>query len=182
MPTAKVTRLPARRSRLVERFMELRPALVAIMQAAVPEELRTELGAITGHQLQALARLPRGGLTMHELAQALEISGASACALADRLVSRGLVVRETDTADRRVVRLVRTELGDHLAGRYAESKHRQVAALFGRLSDEQAEEFVKVIELLAADLAGEATSPLTAAPAIAPIKPIKAPKASEVSS
>lgn len=152
MPTASVKRRPARRSELVERFMALRPVLVARMQAAVPEEIRNELGAVTSHQLQALSQLPRAGLTMHELARAIEISGASACALADRLVSRGLAARETDAADRRVVRLVRTELGDQLAERYDESKRRQIAVLLERLTDEQAEQFLGVIELLAGEV------------------------------
>lgn len=162
----KVTRLKAeshdRRSQLVERFMTLRPALVSVMQAVVPEEVRDELGAVTSHQLQALTLLPAAGLTMHELAKALQISSASACALADRLVRRHLVVRADDPSDRRIVRLVRTAVGDQLALRWAEAKRRSIAALLERLSDDQAEQFLALVEVLAEHGSPVAEPPLAA--------------------
>lgn len=143
-----------RRASLVDAFLEIRPAVVSRLQAAVPEELRTELGVVTAHQLQAISQLPADGLTMHELASALKVSGPAACTLADRLVGRGLAGRMPDPADRRVVRLVPTSEGRALAKRYEEAQRLTLAAMLEKLSDDQLAAFVDIMESLAAADAG----------------------------
>src|SRR5579875_3041423 len=86
-------RSAAWRAEILTRFMELRPTVLARMQASVPAELRAGFESVTGRQLQALARLPAEGLTMHDLAARLRVSGAAASVLADKLVSQGLAER-----------------------------------------------------------------------------------------
>jgi DNA-binding MarR family transcriptional regulator len=146
----KAERRSAGRAAAVERFLELRPAVVARMQASIPAELRAELKPITLHQLQALSTLPAEGMTMHELASSLKISGATASALADRLVAQDLVRRATDPTDRRVVRLVPTAKGRSLARRHREAQRRAVAGLLNLLSDEQVAAWLDIMETLAA--------------------------------
>src|SRR6266542_4153433 len=131
-------RTAARRAQTVARFVELRPAVLARMRESVPDELRAGRGAATGRQLQALARLPWDGLTMRELAGFLRVTGAAASVLADRLVAQGLVERRADRGDRRIVRLAPTPEG------------RAVAALLERLSDDQVEVWLDIMETLAA--------------------------------
>ncbi len=143
-------RTAARRAQTVARFVELRPAVLARMRESVPDELRAGRGAATGRQLQALARLPWDGLTMRELAGFLRVTGAAASVLADRLVAQGLVERRADRGDRRIVRLAPTPEGLAVAERYREAQRRAVAALLERLSDDQVEAWLDIMETLAA--------------------------------
>lgn len=148
-----------RKSRTVaaDRFLELRSTVLARMQASVPADLQAELGAATSHQLEALGRLPDGGLTMHQLASSLAISGAAACALADRLVTQGLAERLTSPDDRRVVRLAPTAKGRGLAQRHQEAQRRAVVDLMKRLDDRQVAAWLDIMETLAG--ADEGDSP-----------------------
>jgi MarR family transcriptional regulator, transcriptional regulator for hemolysin len=142
-------RTAAWRAQAVERVVELRPAVLALMRESVPNELQG-FGQATGRQLQALARLPADGMTMRELAAFLRVTGAAASVLADRLVGPGLAVRLADPGDRRVVRLAPTPAGMAVAERYRENQRRAVGAALDRLSDAQVIAWLDVMETLAA--------------------------------
>lgn len=135
----------------VERLLELRPTVLKRMQASVPPDVQAELGAATPHQLEALARLPDAGLTMHQLAASLAVSGAAACALADRLVAQDLAERLTDRDDRRIIRLAPTGKGRALAERHREAQRRVLTGLVERLDDRQVLAWLDIMETLAAD-------------------------------
>jgi DNA-binding MarR family transcriptional regulator len=137
------------RDEAVERFVQLRPAVLARMTASTPPELRAEFENVTGRQLQGLNVLPEAGLTMSELASSLGVSGATASVLSDRLVSQGLAVRGTDPADRRIVRLAPSSRGTALAARYREAQRRAVAALLDCLTDEQVTAWLDIMQTLA---------------------------------
>jgi DNA-binding MarR family transcriptional regulator len=66
------------------------------------------------HQvLLAIKGFPeKGGMSIGELAERLQVRHHSAVGLVDRLVLKKLVVRKPDPADRRQVDLELTELGD----------------------------------------------------------------------
>lgn len=151
MPERRTGPLPAGSSRAaaVDRFVQLRPVVLARMTASVPPELRAGFESITRRQLQALDVLPATGLTMRELASALGVSGATATVLGDRLVAQGLAVRDTDAADRRVVRLAPSPQGSALIGRYREAQRRAVAALLDSLTDEQVTAWLDIMQTLA---------------------------------
>ena len=137
------------RDEAVERFVRLRPAVLALMAASTPPELRAGFESVTGRQLQALNVLPESGLTMSELAASLGVSGATASVLSDRLVAQGLAVRGTDPADRRIVRLAPSPAGTALAVRYREAQRRAVAAMLDRLTDEQVTAWLDIMQTLA---------------------------------
>lgn len=145
-----------------ERFLELRPTVLARMQALVPLDLQAELGAATSHQLEALGRLPDAGLTMHQLASSLAISGAAASALADRLVAQGLAERLTSPDDRRVVRLAPTARGRRLAQQHRYAQRRAMVGLMARLDDRQVAAWLDIMETLAADEGEPPAEALTA--------------------
>ena len=65
----------------------------------------------------AVAAKAKGPLSQSELAQRLDVEGATMVAMVDRLVKAGLVVREPSLTDRRVKRVVLTPAGDLLYGR-----------------------------------------------------------------
>lgn len=138
------------REAAVDRFLDLRPAVMARMNDSLHAELRAEFESITVHQVKALIRLPADGLTMHELADGLKVTGATACALADRLVTQGLAERGADSLDRRVVRLCLSPSGASLAERYRAAQRQGVAAMFAMLSDEQVRAWLEIMETLAA--------------------------------
>lgn len=133
----------------MHRYLELRPLVRAHMAAVVPSELQQEFESVTPHQLRALVLLSDTGLTMHKLALALGITDATATILADRLVSQGLAIRQSDPSDRRVVRLVASGNGRDLAQRYTKVELTAAGELFELLSDEQVIGFIDVMETLA---------------------------------
>jgi MarR family transcriptional regulator, transcriptional regulator for hemolysin len=153
-------RTAAWRAQIVARVVQLRPVVLALMRESVPDELQAGLRGVTGRQLQALARLPRDGMTMGELAAFLKVTGAAASVLAERLVAQGLAARHADPGDRRVVRLAPTPEGMAVAERYRDNQRRAVAALLDRLSDAQVAAWLDVMETLAA---GGEPAPRTAA-------------------
>jgi MarR family transcriptional regulator for hemolysin len=65
----------------------------------------------------AVAAKAKGPLSQSELAQRLDVEGATMVAMVDRLVKAGLVVREPSLTDRRVKRVVLTPAGEALYDR-----------------------------------------------------------------
>jgi DNA-binding MarR family transcriptional regulator len=157
-------RTAAWQAQIIARVVELRPAVLALVRESVPDELQG-FGQATGRQLQALARLPRDGMTMGELAAFLRVTGAAASVLADRLVAQGLAVRHADLADRRIVKLTPTPEGTAVAERYRDNQHRAIAALLDRLSDAQVAAWLDIMETLAAAGMPTARSEEAAVPA-----------------
>ena len=147
------------RVQVVARFLELRPVVLARMRESVPDELRAGFDSLTPRQLHALALLPDEGLGMRQLAAALGVTAATATTLAGRLVSQGLAVRSASAADRRVVRLVPSENGRDLAGRYWQVQRQAAGAIFDRLTGEQAQALLGLMEILARDSPGAAEAP-----------------------
>lgn len=87
----------------------------------------------TAPQLSALSVLVFGGpLTLGELARAEQVRPASISTLVRGLQERGLVQRETDRADRRVVRVRASAEGRRVMRL---GKGRRVAALAARLRE-----------------------------------------------
>lgn len=68
---------------------------------------------VSGAQIWALAALRETpGLKVSELAQAMSIHASTASNLLDKIEKAGLIRRERNTTDQRVVRLYLTELGE----------------------------------------------------------------------
>ncbi len=99
----------------------------------VVSNARAIVGGLTGRQLNALACIPPGGLTMRQLARSLRIADSRATALADHLVSVGAVCRERDQQDRRVVRVMATDSGSQLATTYRHNLEVSLENLLGQL-------------------------------------------------
>ncbi len=137
------------RTRAVSRYLELRPVVRRRMRGYVPAGLRQEFAAITPHQLRALLCLPPEGLSMRELAEAMDVTGATASVLADRLVAQELACRHHDESDRRVIRLAPSAQGSAVAKRARLAQREVAESLFRQLSDDQVEAFLDVMEAIA---------------------------------
>lgn len=147
------------RQQLVDRFLELRPALARRFAAARSPELRGELGSVTVHQLEVLHGLAAGEVTMSQLARRLDVSESAATDLADRLVRQGLAERHADPCDRRVVVLALSEEGRRIIGRIERQRRKMAESILGALSDVQLRELLGLIEVMVAGTAPAAVDP-----------------------
>jgi DNA-binding MarR family transcriptional regulator len=114
-------RLQTTRGDITAELVQLLPELaVTLYEAGRHEAARRNASdaRLTGRQMKAVVFLAhRGGATMGEFADGLEIGRAAASELVARLIEKRVVERENDPGDRRVVRV-------KLAGRaegYADS-------------------------------------------------------------
>jgi DNA-binding MarR family transcriptional regulator len=83
-----------------------------------------------------------GPMSMRVLADALDVSQASATGIIDRMAQRGLVERLRDTEDRRVVRVALTDEGRGLVTGLATERRGHLVALLDDLTDEELAAFL----------------------------------------
>jgi DNA-binding MarR family transcriptional regulator len=89
--------------------------LFTVMPLLHRKLLRMDLGGVTGEftrvHLGILGRLHMGSITASELAHDIKLPRPQISHVIDQLVTAGLVEREPDTKDRRVINLLLTEKG-----------------------------------------------------------------------
>ena len=78
-----------------------------------------------------------GAIPMRVLADSLDVSQASATGIVDRMEQRGLVTRQRDDADRRVVRVALTEEGRDMVNGMAADRREKLATVLDDLSDDE---------------------------------------------
>jgi DNA-binding MarR family transcriptional regulator len=122
------------------------------LRAALLDELT---GYVPGKQMHLLRHWPggrmslvhlnvlfalstEGSLPMNGLAEMLDVSQASATGIVDRMEQRGLVTRERDAEDRRVVRVVLTREGEGLIEQLAANRRDKLAQLLDTLAEDDA--------------------------------------------
>jgi len=134
------------------RMIELLPKLMR----GVTEQEHNYLsgGKITLPQLWALEYLSRQGSSpMNTLAGHLKISRPAATGLIDRLIAQGLVRREGDSKDRRVVRVSITSKGRKITTDIWEQKRKTIIKVFGQISPEEREQYITILGKVVANLA-----------------------------
>lgn len=104
--------------------------------AAIAEESLEQVApTVSSQQFRALTVLhERGPQNAAAIADALGIARSTMTRLANRLVRDGLVERSTDPADRRVVVLTPTRLGDRTAERVKAWRLRELARRFAGIA------------------------------------------------
>ncbi len=102
----------------------------------------SELGLTTA-QLRVMY-LVRGtpGVTAGELAQKLSVTPPTISGIVDRLVKLGLVRREDDESDRRLVRNHLTEKGEAACGWLERGLARYTRRIISEMADEDVEAFI----------------------------------------
>jgi len=99
---------------LDERFAHSLHITARAWRQAVDRHLqRSGVSEASWMAIAVAARAPHP-LSQSELADALEVEGATVVSMIDRLVKSGLVVREPSTTDRRIKRIVITDAGYRL--------------------------------------------------------------------
>lgn len=95
-------------------------------------------GSLSLVQLIVLTILEADGtLPMHRLAEALDVSDASATGIIDRIERRGLVERRHGTEDRRVVLVNLTDRGAAIFHDLQQRRRARLATLVDQLADDE---------------------------------------------
>ncbi|HJS90816.1 MAG TPA: MarR family transcriptional regulator [Steroidobacteraceae bacterium] len=102
-----------------------------------------------------MAQLERAahGLKMSELSQRMMVTGGNVTGITDSLEKEGLVVREVDSADRRVYRVKLTAEGERQFRRMAAEHERWVIDLLGTLSPKRKKQLMDLLGELKEQLA-----------------------------
>ena len=139
---------------LIEQILQLGEKAFRELIPILPKEwLKLDL---TMPQLKVVLLLFLNGPTrMSEIASALDVSMATATGVADRLVEREIVIRESEPEDRRVVLCRLSDKGQNLIGGLWQLARNRLRELLGAVEPSK---LLLLIESLEALLqAGEAT-------------------------
>lgn len=101
-------------------------------------------GALSLIHLNVITVLEADGpLGMRQLAEALDVSQASATGIVDRMEQRGLVTRNADADDRRVTRVALTEEGHAFVTGMMAERRDKMARLLDELTDKELSGFLR---------------------------------------
>jgi MarR family 2-MHQ and catechol resistance regulon transcriptional repressor len=113
-----------------------------------------------------------GPLAMRRLAEAMDVSDASATGIVDRMEKRGLVERRHATGDRRVVLVYQTEAGERVFRDMADRRRDVLAQVLTELTESDMAALLTGLRAIQAArrrvLAGELSPELTAVPETPP--------------
>ena len=128
-------------------------ACTNLIEADVRGRLRTEFDT-TLPRFDLMAQLERAadGLKMNALSQRLMVTGGNVTGITDQLESEGLVVRESDPADRRAYTVKLTPAGRRTFARMAAAHEQWVIELFGGLYAGEKEQVYRLLAKLKVSL------------------------------
>jgi len=139
-------------------LVRLLPELAIVLYESAPHhhgEMRPATAELTGRQMEAVVFLShRPGVTMGKFADGLEISRAAASELVARLTEKGVVRRETDPDDRRVVYVRLAGAAEQYAGQVFDAWRRDLEAVFSRFPDIDPDTLVAFLGALIDQLKG----------------------------
>lgn len=108
-------------------------------------------GALSLIHLNVLTVLEvEGPLSMSQLAQALDVSDASATGIVDRMERRGFVERQHATDDRRQVRVHATDAGRSVFTGLHEQRRAHLSRVLAELSDDELSSFLTGVRAIRA--------------------------------
>ena len=128
-----------------KRWSEIMPLILRKLIAATGEAAaQLDLSMTQAEVLSYLSE--RHETTMGELSDHISVSLSATTGVVDRLVQKGLVSRDRDETDRRVVRVRPTPAGDQLAIEVGKAKKAHAMAVLGALDESDRE---RVLEIMA---------------------------------
>ncbi|MGI9050606.1 MAG: MarR family winged helix-turn-helix transcriptional regulator [Rubrobacteraceae bacterium] len=148
------------RERLVDEIVMLLPVLgrlldrpdVVEFDEIARQGIPTDVHVSPGH-IQIMISLARGPHSIRQLAGALGVSSPAVTQLVDRLVEIGMVERRHDTKDRRVVLVDYVPGMQEIARRILGRHQEQLTWVVERMTEEEAQAFLKGLKLLVQGLA-----------------------------
>jgi DNA-binding MarR family transcriptional regulator len=137
---------------LIDEAVELLPQIGRVLYAAIANQ--PEAAGLTMGQIKAMAVIyHQGSSTVSDLATGIGVALPTASELVERLVERGLVVREADPDDRRRVRLKLTPTASAFGDRIHNLRRCQVQRALDRLDPVEWPVFLRSLRALAEALA-----------------------------
>jgi DNA-binding MarR family transcriptional regulator len=121
----------------------------SMIERVVRTKLREEF-ATTLPRFDLMAQLERNpqGLKMKELSQRLMVTGGNITTITDQLASEGLVEREANEEDRRVIHIRLTTKGRKLFAKMAAAHEGWIVDAFEGLSESQHAQLYKILGAL----------------------------------
>lgn len=114
---------------------------------------KSEVGNLSMLQLQALIFIKRHpNAHMREIANNFKIELPSATSLIDTLTKASLVERESDSRDRRVVKITLTEEGKTLLKQAVKMRTKKIATILSYLSNEDKSDLLRIMRKLLKNL------------------------------
>lgn len=126
-------------------------ALLRSVALVLKKRGRDILGAfdVTPPQFEALLTLREcGSLTMGELCQKLYLACSTATDLVDRMERNGLILRERDHLDRRVIRLRVTPEGDQVMNQVVQARLKYLSTVVEGMSPQQRQTLAESLQEL----------------------------------
>ena len=124
------------KTKLIRGIIQLQRRVNRALRQDKPDVLM-ELN-LTIAQLKSLFFISREGITnSRKLAQALRVTPSNVTGIVNHLVKRGLVSRQENPEDRRVLLLKSTDKGEALLTSLRESRMGQLSKALSRLSEDQ---------------------------------------------
>lgn len=133
-------------SLVIARLDEVMSKAVRRLQQELCRHVSTEMTPVQFHICKRL--LERGPMTVTEVAEEMGVSLSAVTSMADRLAEAGLVARERDADDRRVVWLLLTPDGERLVRQCRETRNALLHRYFGRLPLEDVAAMLRICERL----------------------------------
>lgn len=145
---------PAESGRIVSEILELLPELGRALANSVPDKVKHQ--GVSNAQVRAVVHLAEyGPQTMGALAQGLRITTPSTTGLINPLADMGLVERERDGEDRRVVRVSLSAKAKKMAGQVLTRRRAEVEQAMVGMSEEAKANFLEGLRRLAAVYDGD---------------------------
>ncbi len=146
---------PAKGDRIVSEILKLLPELGRALATSVPDKVKHQ--GISNAQVRAVVHLAEyGPQTMGDLAHGLRITTPSTTGLINPLADMGLVERERDGEDRRVVRVSLSPKAKKMAGQVLVQRRAEVEQALAGMSEDGKANFLEGLMRLAAVYDGDA--------------------------
>lgn len=129
----------------------IQSGLQATVQKIQPEMLENfQEQGVTPTQLFVLSFLKKNGTCkISQLVELMEVKPSAVTFMIDRLEQNGLVIRQHDTKDRRVVNIILTDLGEEKFQRVLEGRKKIVERYLAVLSEQELLSMADIVEKLA---------------------------------
>jgi DNA-binding MarR family transcriptional regulator len=138
--------MSAERDRVVESLDDLLREIVQRVVARHPPPHGPDLTFAQGNCMRVIDRL--GAPKMSELSAALALHPSTVTGIVDRLIAQGLVEREVDPDDRRVVRVRTSEAGLRGRDEHQRLLRERLGKLVSGLTDEELQRIQSALSLL----------------------------------
>ena len=136
---------------VADQIIDLLAPLLAQHRRRWAERAQARGLSIIGFQVLALLEI-NGAMPMGRLAEALDVALPNATGIVNRLADRGIVTRDHDELDRRVVRVALSDAGRELVAEMEAERRARIHRLIGALDAGQRERLLASMRDLRAAL------------------------------